>query len=1064
MVEFRALGSLELKDTEGQELRSVLAQTKRVALLAYLAVAIPRGFHRRDKLLALFWPELDDQHARHSLNQAVYALRSSLGEEALVSRGDEEVGVNEERFWCDVAAFEAALAAGRPEEALELYRGDLLEGFHISEALEFERWLEVERGRLRERAAEAAWALAETKEAEGNAVEATRWARRAAALSPDDEGVLRRLVVFLDRIGDRSAAIRAYEAFAWRLAEEYELEPSPETKEVIEAVRARAEPSRRPVGEPAAGKELGIGEPVPVSAELPPIERLMKRLKGLRLSSLTTRRGLFLGLLLFVGLVVLGTGIAVLREGLLSPAYAVDNPRQSYVIFPFSVTADDLGVSWLAEGAANMLTIDLEGWREIRVVDRRRVAAVAASRSVSREDDIMLDDALAVARDLRVGTLILGDVVGQAGTVQIIVRLYDVGSGEPILDPVQVEGSAEEDLRPLFDQIAARILDLSGAPVISPDLRAATSTSLDAYREYLDGLNYLYRWQLDEAVERFRSAVSQDSMFALAYHRLALAMSWNPPLDEAERREISAAAVRYADRLPWRQRQHVLAASAFYNEDLMLARRLYGDLIAADSSDAEAWYQLGDVEYHDDSLVHTAEGDRFPRINLNTALHGFLRAVELDPRFHLGYGHAFDILDLPTSYLYTAFPAEQTAQTAYFKAVWQDSMLWVPIDPRDPDAVISRYWSDSVNNVLRGRAITLAQRWSRAAPDESRPHFVLRDIYVEAGSYGLALDAQRALLRVEGDTTHIERILLGALYLANGVYDTAVVHVEAGLAAGPQERPPRLAAGVFIAGGRPSRAIEGLAWIRPAHTSSWVPTPEGGGIPWGDSQPLLAQIQILGSTGADRRELRAALDSLRRMWSARYEPEELELLSCAQTDKVAPALLLLGHDAVRDWIASFGTPITERCRKMVKLDAWQSYLQLEADSPAAASRSLDLAIAQMEQAFRPPRPFDLYLLAGIAQTVGRHPLAVDLYARMDSSMVWRLYSARTTTGYNWGLVSLSYFRRARSYEFIGDTELAAQYYERFLDVWKDAEPDLQHFNDEARDGLERLVASRATDG
>ncbi len=121
MVEFRTLGSLELKDTEGQELRSVLAQPKRVALLAYLAVATPRGFHRRDKLLALFWPELDDQHARHSLNQAVYALRGALGEDVLVSRGDEEVGLNDDAFSSDVRAFESALDTGRADEALKLY-------------------------------------------------------------------------------------------------------------------------------------------------------------------------------------------------------------------------------------------------------------------------------------------------------------------------------------------------------------------------------------------------------------------------------------------------------------------------------------------------------------------------------------------------------------------------------------------------------------------------------------------------------------------------------------------------------------------------------------------------------------------------------------------------------------------------------------------------------------------------------------------------------------------------------------------------------------------------------
>jgi DNA-binding SARP family transcriptional activator len=87
MFELRALGTLALQDSNGEDLHSVLAQPKRVALLVYLAIARPRGFHRRDTLLALLWPEQDDQHARGALNQALRHLRSALGKEVVPSRG-----------------------------------------------------------------------------------------------------------------------------------------------------------------------------------------------------------------------------------------------------------------------------------------------------------------------------------------------------------------------------------------------------------------------------------------------------------------------------------------------------------------------------------------------------------------------------------------------------------------------------------------------------------------------------------------------------------------------------------------------------------------------------------------------------------------------------------------------------------------------------------------------------------------------------------------------------------------------------------------------------------------
>src|ERR1051325_3958230 len=77
MIEFRLLGALHLTDAEGREVQSLLTRPRRLALLAYLAAATPRGFHRRDSLLALFWPELDQEHGRAALGQALHGGRGT---------------------------------------------------------------------------------------------------------------------------------------------------------------------------------------------------------------------------------------------------------------------------------------------------------------------------------------------------------------------------------------------------------------------------------------------------------------------------------------------------------------------------------------------------------------------------------------------------------------------------------------------------------------------------------------------------------------------------------------------------------------------------------------------------------------------------------------------------------------------------------------------------------------------------------------------------------------------------------------------------------------------------
>jgi DNA-binding SARP family transcriptional activator len=239
MIRFHTLGVLDLRGPDGAEVGSVLRQPKRLGLLAYLAIASPRRFHRRDSILALFWPELDEEHARAALRRALYFLRLELGADVLTGRGEDEVGVSDE-LWCDVSALDVAVASGGFEEAVTLYRGALLEGLHVSGAApEFSEWLDRERDRVRERAAAAARSLVMRSEAEGRLMDATLWARRAADLQPDDESALRRLLGLLDRTGDRSGALRIYEEFARRMVQEYDLQPSPETEAMVQHVRAR---------------------------------------------------------------------------------------------------------------------------------------------------------------------------------------------------------------------------------------------------------------------------------------------------------------------------------------------------------------------------------------------------------------------------------------------------------------------------------------------------------------------------------------------------------------------------------------------------------------------------------------------------------------------------------------------------------------------------------------------------------------------------------------------------------------------------------------------------------
>ena len=249
MIELHTLGVLDLRAADGREVRAVLQQPKRLGLLAYLAADPPRRFHRRDSLVALFWPDLDQEHARAALRRSLHFLRGALGGEVPAGRGGEEVGLPDAALWCDATALDQALQAGDLERAASLYRGPFLDGLHVEGASsEFQDWLDRERGRLRRQASSAATLLMERAEREGRAADAARWGHRALELSPDDEAALRRLLALLDRAGDRPGAMQAFDRFARRMAQDLDLAPSPETRALAESIRSRVGPTDESAG------------------------------------------------------------------------------------------------------------------------------------------------------------------------------------------------------------------------------------------------------------------------------------------------------------------------------------------------------------------------------------------------------------------------------------------------------------------------------------------------------------------------------------------------------------------------------------------------------------------------------------------------------------------------------------------------------------------------------------------------------------------------------------------------------------------------------------------------
>jgi DNA-binding SARP family transcriptional activator len=238
MLELRTLGTIELQGDDGCSIDSVLRHPKRLSLLAYLCASHPPRLYRRDTLMALLWPDLDETHARGALRQELYQLRRGLGAGTFSGDRTETIGISADQIWSDAREFEAALEEGRNAEALALWRGEFLPGLHVPGG-EFERWLDEVRDRLSRQAVEAARQLVADAEGADDLPAAIGWARRLTELAPWDETGWQRLMLLQDRQGDRAGALRTFDTLTRRLRTDLEVAPSPETKALMERIRDR---------------------------------------------------------------------------------------------------------------------------------------------------------------------------------------------------------------------------------------------------------------------------------------------------------------------------------------------------------------------------------------------------------------------------------------------------------------------------------------------------------------------------------------------------------------------------------------------------------------------------------------------------------------------------------------------------------------------------------------------------------------------------------------------------------------------------------------------------------
>jgi DNA-binding SARP family transcriptional activator/TolB-like protein len=522
----------------------------------------------RDKLVAYLWEEADTDRARKLLSESLYVIRKTLGEDSLVGLGDA-VQLNANVVWSDVAEFAAALERGDDETAISLYRGPFLDGFFLSDALEFDNWVESERAAFARARAGGLARLAADAESTGDLGLAVAWWRKLAEHDPYNSAHAVGLMQALDASGDRAGALQHARAHAALLRAEFGAEPDPQVEALAQSLQLAPNLNQTVPRAITTFEAPPLAPPPQI-----PARPLRKRVRMWQLVTFTAALG----------------GIGALVSKLLPPPVAqpIAAGAALVAVLPFNVHGS---ATELRAGMADLLSTDLDGAGNLRSVDSHAVLSLTAQD----RNPIAPRRAANVAQRFAAAYYVIGDVTQGGDQLQVTATLYDAGTGSAITHAA-ARGPADS-LLTLVDRIATQlVVGRGGNAGELTRLAVATTGSYPALKYYLEGDGHYRAARYDSAVGSFQHALHQDRSFALADYRLSAAAEWNFEFRRA--RAAAQRAVNNSARLPEQYQPLVRAWWYFLNGNAEAAQRTYESILSLYPNSVEARSGLAEVLVH----------------------------------------------------------------------------------------------------------------------------------------------------------------------------------------------------------------------------------------------------------------------------------------------------------------------------------------------------------------------------------------------------------------------------------------------------------------------------------
>jgi serine/threonine protein kinase/tetratricopeptide (TPR) repeat protein len=430
--------------------------------------------------------------------------------------------------------------------------------------------------------------------------------------------------------------------------------------------------------------------------------------------------------------------------------------ENSLAIMYFENVADPEDRDRFADMITSLLITDLSESQYMRVVSRQRLYDIL--RLLGKENLKVIDRSVASEVAARAGVkwILTGTILQMEPHIILTSEVSEASTGKIILSQ-RVTGEAGEDLFSVVDRLSAKTkkdlaLPESAQEELDRGVADVTTHSPEAYRYYIEGVDCLRKVYHTEAEEAFRKALEFDSTFAMVYYRMSSIV------DASEQKEMIAKALKYSDKVSWREKHYIKSQEALLSVDYKRAIEELQKIVERYPAEKAAFYWLG--------VTYWQMGD------LELAIDQLTAAVEIDP--------LYDIIYNMLAYLYHEIGN-------YERSIWAINQ-YISIAPDEANPYDSRAdlygYNGKIDQAIESYRMAIEKKrdfywsWSK-----------LGHMYLFKREYARAESCYQNLTSSQDKDTRSEgRTYLAFIPLYQGKFQEALQHLDHGLAADKMEQ------------------------------------------------------------------------------------------------------------------------------------------------------------------------------------------------------------------------------------------------------------------------------------